>query len=424
MNAPHGSREGTAWLVLDWHRQVVGGIVDPGVREIVVSMGRGGGKTSFSAVLLSAFVAGPLQSKNAEIVLLGTTLDVARLAFRTALSIVRDLPNFERSRYSIQDNVQRCEIVNRELSIRVKCMAAHANRLHGLMPNFVLADEPAQWSTNQTRHMRAALETSLGKRENAKLLTIGTRGIDPRHWWNQLVDHDRDGVVRIVHYAPDELAWDSWAAVKRAIPGIDDLPTLKRQVEAELVAAREDPNLLPQFRALRLNQGVLEITDEVICTREQWASKERDDTLAMGPMVWGFDLSSAMDLTAIVAYWPATGRLEAIAGVCAEPGLDERASRRGADVAWLRDCIREGSLIADCGGEVIDVGAMLDVARNRWGDPDLIVGDRYRARELREALRSSKIPPCDLVDEPAHEHTEVSVRSKTITLAKRPRIWL
>ena len=50
-----------------------------------------------------------------------------------------------------------------------------------------------------------------------------------------------------------------------------------------------------------------------------WADCERLDAPRAGECVWGVDLGGSAAQSAVAAYWPETGRLEALAAFPCEP---------------------------------------------------------------------------------------------------------
>ena len=96
------------------------------------------------------------------------------------------------------------------------------------------------------------------------------------------------------------------------------------------------------------------------------------------------------------AYWPGTHRLEALAVFGGVPDLRERgrADQVGSDYLWMAE---RGELLTQPGLRVPDVGEFLRVLLDRWGVPEVIVADRWREHELRDALEASGCPWVPLV---------------------------
>ena len=75
----------------------------------------------------------------------------------------------------------------------------------------------------------------------------------------------------------------TWA---KACPQLSRLPDLRATFKAEAELARRDPELLAQFRALRLNLGVADTVQSHLIGADVWAEIEGDADKD-GPCVWG-----------------------------------------------------------------------------------------------------------------------------------------
>ena len=87
---------------------------------------------------------------------------------------------------------------------------------------------------------------------------------------------------------------------------------------------------------------------------------------------------------------PSTGALRAFAVFPELPGLADRGLRDGVDGLYADMAARGELLIA--GRRVADVGRLLEEALDRWGRPGVIVCDRWREAELRDALEAVGFP--------------------------------
>ncbi len=89
---------------------------------------------------------------------------------------------------------------------------------------------------------------------------------------------------------------------------------------------------------------------------------------------WGIDLGTSAAQSAIAAYWPETGRLECLAAFPSEPDLNTRGLRDGVGRLYS-ECHRRGELI-QVGGAAVDVKALVEEARDRFGVPGGLASDR------------------------------------------------
>ena len=114
-----------------------------------------------------------------------------------------------------------------------------------------------------------------------------------------------------------------------------------------------------------------------------WAEIEGSAGQA-GPVYFGVDLGATAAQSAVAAYWPRTGRLEAVAAFPGEPPLAERGLRDGVGRLYV-DCWQRGELLV-LGGAAADAPGLIREAVSRFGRPKLVAADRYRDGELKDAL--------------------------------------
>ena len=259
-------------------------------------------------------------------------------------------------------------------------------RLHGAAPALVLADEIAQWPLSRIEEMLAALRTASGKIPDARMMMIGTRPADPAHPFAIAL---RDADYSQMHAArADDPPFQrrTWA---KANPGLDQMPDLELAIAREAKAAKRDPSALATFRALRLNQGASDTVQSTLLDAGTWEAIERAAERD-GPAVWGLDLGTSAAMSAVACYWPATGRLDALAAFPSTPTFAERGLRDGVGGLYA-ECARRGELI-EAGGAAIDISALVGAALARFGAPSAIAADRWRDAELRDALTDAGVP--------------------------------
>ena len=93
---PQGRFAGEPFPVLPWQSRFIAGAFRDGVLDAALSLGRGNGKTTLCAGLLAATVDldGPLNSTNAESLLVASSFGQATIAFRHVLRMLA--PTLER----------------------------------------------------------------------------------------------------------------------------------------------------------------------------------------------------------------------------------------------------------------------------------------------------------------------------------------
>ena len=354
-------------------------------------MARGNGKSAVVAGIAAAVVdpVGPLHGARRHVVCTAASLAQARVIFEDVLAFLGDFYDLDnRKEWRKQDTPNNAWLEHRASGARVRCIGSDAKTAHGLRPYLVLADEPAQWEPSRRDTMLAALRTGLGKMPGSRLVALGTRPAESEHWFARMLEGEGAGYTQ-VHAAAldaDPFSVKTWTA---ANPSMRYLPSLRRRIEQEAKLAQKSPDGLASFRALRLNQGLEDVEAAVLIDPELWASIEGEAERA-GPMVWGIDLGTNAAQSAVSPYWPATGALDGMAAFPREPGLGERGLRDGVGRLYV-DCARRGELL-QFGQRAVDVGELLRAAMERYGRPAMVVSDRWREAELRDALDKAGVP--------------------------------
>ena len=388
-----GQGAGTDLELQPWQRRFVRGAFAQGVDTAALSVGRGNGKTTLLAGVAASTLTGPLAQSRGETIIVASSLTQARIAFEHCLQFVKEDIDRDPQRWSVQDTAQRASITDKRTGARVRCISSDPRRAHGLAPVLALLDEPAQWPNNTGAKMLAAVVTGLGKIPGSRLVALGTRPADSGHWFNKMLDGGAD--YSQVHAAREKDSPFTLATMRRANPSLDFMPSLRKAIRADAARARIDASLLPSYLALRLNSGIEDSERAMLLEAGSWERCERSELPPVeGPLVLGVDLGSGAAMSAVAAYWPAVHRLEALAAFPAIPDLAARG--RADNVGDLYGRMASRGELVTAGQRVVDVGELLQLALDRFGPPSVVVCDRFRENELRQALEAAAIPGCDL----------------------------
>ena len=386
-----GRLAGQRFKALPWQVRFVRGTFRNGVQSAGLSVARGNGKTSLLSAIACAYLDGPLAVQRGEVVIVASSFQQARLSFEHVLAFLGDKLN-DRDRWRTWDTAQTALIEDRKTGSRVRSIGSDPRRAHGLPPALILADEPAQWPNSTSESMRAALTTAAGKRPDSKFVALGTRPADAEHWFSKMLAGGCD--YSQTHAARDDdpkFQRRTWA---KANPSLRCFPDLEIAIKAESKLAKKDPGLLRSFDALRLNLGTSEIEAAVLVDAELYKRCEGSAD-AIGPCIWGIDLGGSAAQSAVAAYWPETGRLECLAAFPCEPSLADRGLRDGVGRLY-QECAQRGELVT-LGQRASDIPQLLQAALDRFGRPAVVVSDRWREDDLRDALDKAGVPGAELV---------------------------
>ena len=95
------------------------------------------------------------------------------------------------------------------------------------------------------------------------------------------------------------------------------------------------------------------------------------------------------------AYWPESGALDCFGVLPFIPNMAEKGRQDGVGNLYQRMAERQELILA--GQRVADVGRLLREVLRRWGNPSVIVADRYREKELLQELESAGFPVSEFV---------------------------
>ena len=389
LTVTQGRLAGQAFHVLPWQRRFVRGALAPGVATGALSVARGNGKTALLSGIAAATLDGPLAVPRGETVIVASSFEQARIAFEHVAAFMGDKLDDKR-RWKVWDTAQQARIECRHTGARVRCVGSDPRRAHGLAPVLVLADEPAQWPETTGERMVAALQTAAGKQPHSRFVALGTRPADEGHWFSKMLAGGADYAQ--CHAADPDAPPFQLRTWKRANPSLSIMPDLRDAIAREAKAARSDPAMLAAFRALRLNGGTSDTLQSTLLDAGTWADIEGAAERPQGGAgaCWGIDLGTSAAMSAVVCYWPTTGRLEALAAFPHEPSLAERGLRDGVGRLYA-ECWTRGEL-TQAGDNAVDVGQLLGAALDRFGAPAAIASDRWREAELRDALKRAGVP--------------------------------
>ena len=377
--------------VLPWQYEFLAEFLNPDIDTHILSIARGAGKTALVSLIAACYIDGPLYEISGEdtsVVIVASSFEQARTEMIKDLR--KMLPDDDDGKhFRIVNNTALAEINNRKNGARIKFIGSDAKRAHGKRATVIICDELAQWQPNSGEAMWVALTTGLGKvdNQNDKVLAVSTRPAS-FHWFESVIQAYKDEPTAsvILYCAPKDCDINHPSSWHKANPSLAyGLPKMK-EYEKHCRLANKIPRELASFKAYKLNMGEQEISGaDMLLGADEWdkltAGATRD-----GEMVWGLDLGGATSFSAVAAYWPETGRLEAYGAIGDNLSPYDRGLKDRVGSAYV-DGVQHGEIIL-LPNEVPRISDVLLEAHTRYGGwPKVIACDRYRAAELRDAIR-------------------------------------
>ncbi len=191
----------------------------------------------------------------------------------------------------------------------------------------------------------------------------------------------------------DHKLWSATSEIRRVNPLKWAFPKSRRKLLQERNKALRDSSKQPAFVSYMLNYP-LGVDEQQLFDHEKWSLvlarpvPERTDN---APVI-GLDMGGALSWAAATACWP-NGRIECRAATAGALALDEQERRDAQPAGTYAALQRAGVLDVHDGLHVPNVERFMLDCVSEWGRPYVVLGDRYRRGELRDALRLSASSP-------------------------------
>ena len=393
LEVPSGSLAGKPLRLFPWQRRVLRELDDPRL-ELAISMARGGGKTTFLALILAGFMHPEfgLMPRGGEAIIAASSMAQGRLAFGDALDFLRQCPELDiddKSAWRLNDSANRAELRYLPLNTRLMALGNDPKKMHGRRPTIQLGDELAQWDSGKIGAMMSAMKTAGGK-SDCRTLWIGTAPLPGTGHPFEAELAKANALIWRADPEDDIYKVSTW---HKANPSLKFLPALRAAYEKEAETAKTDEAAEIRFRALRLNGGGAGVSDDVLIHAATWLKCESRDNDTSGAPVVGLDLASS-GMAGAAACWP-TGATDAFAAFPHGNGLADRGRKDGVGDLYQRMETRRELLLS--ARHHISIADILDEVISRWGVPSCLVVDRWREAELRQVLDDVQFPRTVLV---------------------------
>ena len=363
----------------------------PKVNLAVLSLPRGNGKSSLAGHLVERILSpnDPLLVPGTESVLCAASIEQARIVFRFARKALEPL-----GEHRFIDSATRAAILHRPTNTRVRVIGSNGKTAMGLVDcPYAVCDEPGAWETNGGQLLHDAIEGSKGKPGSPLTsIYIGTLAPATGGWWHDLAAM-KSGVDReIVTLQGDRKKWDDWKEIRRVNPLTRISPELRKQLRAELKEAQGDSRLKARFLSYRLNLPTSDESTVLLTVEDFERMTARPVPERSGRPILAMDLGGGRAWSACVAIWQ-SGRVECIAIAPGLPGVEEQERRDRVPAGTYASLLETGRLRLAHELRVPPPSLVYEAARSEWGEPELVICDRFRLGELRDAAINAPVTP-------------------------------
>ena len=358
----------------------------PGIETAALSMPRGNGKSWLAGHLISRILNldDKLFVPGSESVLCAASIEQARIVFRFARQVLE-----EHGGYRFLDSATRVGITHAPSKTRLRVIGSNGKTAMGLVGcPWAICDEPGAWETNGGGLLNDAIQTAMGKPGSPmRALYLGT--LAPAHsgWYHDLIAGGSRKSTYVQSLRGDKKKWDQWSVIRQCNPLTAISPEFRKKLLEERDEARRDPRLKARFLSYRLNIPTGDETS-MLLTVDDWERVcARPVAPRLGRPIVGVDLGGGRAWSAAVALWR-SGRVEAIAVAPGIPSLEEQERRDRVPRGLYRKLAQQsGALVVAEGLRVQPPGQVVRAILERWGQPEVVVCDRFRLAELQDAAR-------------------------------------
>ena len=210
------------------------------------------------------------------------------------------------------------------------------------------------------------------------------------HWWFDLVEAGTRKTTYVQALRADPAKWDDWKEIRRVNPLARVSAELRAKLRERLADAYRDSRLRARFLSYRLNIPSRDLST-VLLTAEDWLTVEsRELPDRKGAPIVAVDMGQNRAWCAAVALWP-SGRLEALAVAPGLPDLAEQEKRDLVPAGSYERLYDAGLLRIADGLNVPPAQMVIDAITDEWGKPQMVITDRARLADLKDAARGIKL---------------------------------
>lgn len=392
LHVPEGMHTGQPLVLDDWQVAFILATFDnPAITRVsICSLARRNGKSFVVAVILLAYILGPLAKRNITLASGALSRDQASLVYRLCEKMLNLSPKL--------NGLYRCvpsskKIVGLAMNTEYRALSADGASNLGNSFNLVLLDEAGQikGANNSFTEMLETSQGSFTDEQRPLMIILSTQAPSDADYLSQKIDDAvRSGNRKTVcHlYAADEgcdlLDEEQWG---KANPGLGKYRSLS-DLREQLTQAARLPAKESSARNLLLNQRVS--AESMFIAPAVWkrnAGPIDEDVFRRMPTVMGLDLSARNDLTAaVLAARDEDGIVHVKPYVfCPTRGIEERSKR---DRAPYADWVRDGFMVP-IGGESMDYDQIAEYLRDTLDDEGIALSkvafDRWRVDIFKAA---------------------------------------
>lgn len=311
-----------------------------GTKEAILSVAARNGKTFLIAVVMLAYVIGPLREKNITVASGAMSREQAALCFVLMHKILMESPKVE----GLWDAVPSSKrIVGLASNAEYVSLSADAKTGFGRDIKVILLDEAGQVAGPRS-DFTDMLQSRQGSHDDAIFLTVSTQGRSDMDYLSVMIDtaertQEPTTVSHVYCAEPDADLMDEegWYQANPGLGIFRSLVDMEKQMKSAVTITSKEPNARNQQLNQRIAMEILAFPPSV------WRKCGGDidyDVFRRGPCHMGLDLSSRGDLTAaVLCAEDDEGIIHVLPFIfCPTSGIEDRSRRDRAPYdVWVKE---------------------------------------------------------------------------------------
>ncbi|MCQ5127590.1 terminase large subunit [Blautia producta] len=283
--------------------------------DIRVIVGRGSGKNGFISFLCFYFLSPYHGIRGYNIDLMANAEDQAKTSFKDVYEVITD-PVKDEYRTVLKKNYHATKelITGRKTKSELRFNTSSKRGKDSKRTGCIIFDEKHEYTDVQNMN---TLKSGLGKVWHGRTITITTDGhirgavLDQEKEQNQAILKEYNSMNRTLVFwcrIEDEKEWDQIDKLIKAIPSLNDFPSLKTTIQKEIIDMPYSMDYFPEFMAKRCNYPIGNKEVEVATWDDIKATNQAMIDLRGKNCVGGVDYSSTNDFTACVLLFRVNGK--------------------------------------------------------------------------------------------------------------------
>lgn len=311
------------YRLLDWEvflfAMIVGVTFTDGdivFNDVRIMVGRGSGKNGFISFLCFYFISPYHGIRGYNIDLMANAEDQAKTSFRDVYEIITD-PVEERYRKVLKNNYHATKelITGTKMKSELRYNTSSKRGKDSKRTGCIIFDEKHEYTDVQNMN---TLKSGLGKVWHGRIITITTDGhirgavLDQEKEQNRAILKEYNPMNRTLVFwcrIEDEKEWNQIDKLVKAIPSLNDFPSLRTTIQKEITDMPYNMDYFPEYMAKRCNYPIGNKEVEVATWEDILATDQEIPDLRGKNCVGAVDYAKTNDFVAAGLTFRAGGKI-------------------------------------------------------------------------------------------------------------------